>query len=356
MMRRTAITGALSLWIPTVGWAGTDILTIGDEAPAVDIAHWLKGSEVEKFEPGKVYVLEFWATWCSPCWASIPHLSDLQEQYQDYDVTFLGVSDEKLQKVVKFMSKADSENVLWNEKIHYTLATDPDGSTAKAYLEPAAQQFIPTAFIIGKDTRIEWIGSPMKMDEVLAEVVRDTWNRADFKVTFEKEIAPVREAMRLMDSRDTATERGDWDGAIEALDTLLEAQPDYSYLKTRLFRKMLTVADPAGTYEYGRSIMEAYRDDPNILNKLAWSTVDDEGVRSRNLEFALEAAQRANELTDEKSAGILDTLARVYYEKGDLEAAVKWQRKAVEQAENPGMAGKLRETLEKYQNAVDSRL
>ena len=356
MMRRTALAGALSLWIPAVCWAGPEILTIGDEAPAVDIAHWLKGAEIEEFETGKIYVLEFWATWCGPCRASMPHVSKLQEQYQDYDVTIIGVSDEKLQTVVKFLAKADSENVLWNDKIHYTLATDPDGSTGKAYMEPAAQQFIPTAFIIGKDRRLEWIGRPMQMDEVLAQVVRDTWNRADFKVKFEKEIAPVREAMRLMDSMDTATERGDWGGAIEALDTLLEAQPDYSYLKARLFRKMLKEADPAGTYEYGRSIMEKHRDDSNILNQLAWFTVDDENVRSRNLEFALEAAQRANELTDEKSAAILDTLARVHYEQGDLETAVKWQRKAVEQALNPAMAGELRETLEKYENIVDSRL
>ena len=62
-MRRTALVGALSLWTPAVCWAGPEILTIGDEAPAVDIGHWLKGAEVEKFEPGKIYVLEFWATW-----------------------------------------------------------------------------------------------------------------------------------------------------------------------------------------------------------------------------------------------------------------------------------------------------
>ena len=50
MMRRTAIAGALSLWIPAVCWAGPEILTIGDEAPAVDIAQWLKSAEIEEFE------------------------------------------------------------------------------------------------------------------------------------------------------------------------------------------------------------------------------------------------------------------------------------------------------------------
>ncbi|MFO0875453.1 MAG: hypothetical protein U0575_15995 [Phycisphaerales bacterium] len=34
----------------------------GDKAPAIDIAHWVKGAHVDQFEPGNVYVVEFWAT------------------------------------------------------------------------------------------------------------------------------------------------------------------------------------------------------------------------------------------------------------------------------------------------------
>ncbi len=79
-------------------------LTIGDTAPPIDIAHWIKGDKIEEFESGKVYVMEFWATWCGPCRASMPHLSKLQEQYTDYDVTFIGVSDEDLQTVVSFLA------------------------------------------------------------------------------------------------------------------------------------------------------------------------------------------------------------------------------------------------------------
>ena len=177
MFMRMATAAALALWVPTVCMAGGEdrykTLTIGDEAPKAEISHWLKGLPVDEFEDGKIYVMDFWATWCGPCKASIPHISELQEQYADYDVTFIGVSDEKLQKVVKFLTAADSKNVLWTDKIQYTLATDPDKSTYKAYMTPAAQQGIPTAFIIGKDSRIEWIGNPLDMDDVLPRVVRE---------------------------------------------------------------------------------------------------------------------------------------------------------------------------------------
>jgi thiol-disulfide isomerase/thioredoxin len=357
MMRRTAVVGALSLWIPAVCWAGPEILTIGDKAPAVDIAHWLKGAEVEEFETGKVYVLEFWATWCSPCKASMPHISKLQEQYRDYDVTVIGVSDEKVQTVVDFLCRADKEDVLWNDKIGYTLAADPDRSTADAYMKPAAQQSIPTAFIIGKDTKIEWIGHPTKMDPVLDEVVRDTWDRDAFKVEFEEKVAPTRKVMKAQPMIDAAVKNGDWDAAIATANGLTGTHAAYGRLKGGLFRKVLLESDDfSRAYDFGRAIMRAHWDDPSTLNMISWTTVDTKGVPIRDLDFALEAAARANELTEESNPSILDTLARVYFEKGDLKAAIKWQRQAVKKAGDTPMAGQLEEVLEKYKNAADSRL
>jgi hypothetical protein len=120
---------------------------------------------------------------------------------------------------------------------------------------------------------------------------------------------------------------------------------------------MLRESDDHGrTYDFGRALMRAHWDDSETLNSIAWFTVDDEGVKQRDLEFALEAALRANALTEEKNPSILDTVARVYFEKGDLKAAVKWQRLAVEHAGKSGMADQLEETLEKYEHVVDSRL
>jgi thiol-disulfide isomerase/thioredoxin len=356
MLRSTAIAGVLSLWIPATCFAGDEMLTIGDKAPPVDIAHWLKGEKVGEFEPGKVYVLEFWATWCGPCRVSIPHISELQEQYKDYDVTFIGVSDEKLQTVVTFLCKADKENVIWNEKIHYTLATDPDRSAANAYMKAAAQDGIPTAFIIGKEQRIEWIGHPMSMDEVLGNVVRDTWNRDEFKVKFEESVAAARAFKKVQAEMEAAAKRGDWKGAIAMIDELPGSGAEHGYVKLRLFRNMLKKSDDTGhTYEFGRTIMRENWDQPGMLNQLAWFTVDDKEVKKRDLEFAMKAALRANELTEEKDAAILDTVARVYYEKGDLKTAIEWQRRAVKNAKGP-MAEDLEETLRRYEKVVDSRL
>ena len=38
-------------------------LKLGDAAPALQIAEWVKGQPVESMATGKAYVIEFWATW-----------------------------------------------------------------------------------------------------------------------------------------------------------------------------------------------------------------------------------------------------------------------------------------------------
>jgi thiol-disulfide isomerase/thioredoxin len=149
-------------------------MTVGDPAPPIDISNWLQGEKVMAFEPGHVYVLEFWATWCGPCRMSMPHLSELQKLYRDRGVTIIGVSGEKPQVVTAFLQTTGKDGTAWKDKICYTLATDPDGSVKADYFTAAGRRGIPSAFIIGKDGKVEWIGHPMAMDDPLAQVVNDS--------------------------------------------------------------------------------------------------------------------------------------------------------------------------------------
>jgi len=54
---------------------------------------------------GKVVVLEFWATWCSPCVASLPHMNQLVESLDPARFQFISIDDEDLNAVKTFLTK-----------------------------------------------------------------------------------------------------------------------------------------------------------------------------------------------------------------------------------------------------------
>lgn len=109
--------------------------------------------------------------------------------------------------------------------------------------------------------------------------------------------------------------------------------------------------DPEKGYEFGRAFMKEIWNDAPALNRLAGATLTEEGIKTRDLGFALKAAQRANELTESKDPALLNTLARAHYEKADLDAALNWARQAVERIEGaaPGVAAEVRAALRRYE-------
>lgn len=169
-------------------------LGIGSKAPALDIEHWIQDGSgryepVTDFESGKVYVVEFWATWCGPCIASMPHLAEIQTEYRDRGVQIVSVSDETVEEVEALLKKPhpQAEGSFADVTSAYCLTTDPDRSTHDDYMKAAEQNGIPTSFIVGKSGLIEWIGHPMSMDEPLAAVVDGSWDREAFKEKMQRE-------------------------------------------------------------------------------------------------------------------------------------------------------------------------
>jgi len=138
---------------------------IGDPAVALTGLEWVKGRPVT-FEPGSIYVVEFWATWCPPCRTSIPHLTKIQRKYRSKKVKVIGITSEKMDKVKPYL-------VQMGAKMSYTVAIDKEGKTSKGYMRAFKQNGIPHAFIVDGEGKIAWHGHPMKdLDAVLAEMVR----------------------------------------------------------------------------------------------------------------------------------------------------------------------------------------
>jgi thiol-disulfide isomerase/thioredoxin len=87
-------------------------LQIGDRVPPVVLSGLINGAgltvkDLSAFK-GKLLVLDFWATWCSPCVAMMPKMDSLQQAYQG-KVQFLPVAYQNKTTVETFLNKLEKQ-------------------------------------------------------------------------------------------------------------------------------------------------------------------------------------------------------------------------------------------------------
>lgn len=344
--------GLLALLIPGITLAEAT-LTIGSKAPELDIEHWISTGDptakpVQKFEPGKVYVVEFWATWCGPCVASMPHLAELQRKYKDQGVRIISVSDEDLSTVESFLKRKVPAGILKSieedetEKSitfgeltsAYSLTTDPDQSVYSEYMEAAGEDGIPTAFIVGKQGMVEWIGHPMEMDEPLQKIIADQWDRNKFIEERAEQQAVQQAIMQVYES----LQEGKIELALSQLEKLIDSSQnkDLTAGLRMMQLDLLIQIDPPKAVNVLRNALSNL-EDPQLLNAMAWSVVElkqaDEAqeLDSDLLKLAIQTAEKSVRLAPEDGM-ILDTLAHLVYLDGQLDRAIDLQTRVVKLA------------------------
>jgi thiol-disulfide isomerase/thioredoxin len=153
----------------TLTLAADPTLKVGDPAPKLQTGAWVQGDPVKEFQNGKAYIVEFWATWCGPCRASIPHLNEIYTQFKDKGLIVIGQDcweqdDSKVAPFVKQMGDKMTYRVALDDK-----SSDTKGAMAKTWMTAAGRKGIPSAFLIDTKGRIAWIGHPMALKDQIIE-------------------------------------------------------------------------------------------------------------------------------------------------------------------------------------------
>lgn len=325
--------------------AAQDKLKVGDKAPPVKATKWLQGTEVKEFAEGKVYVMEFWATWCGPCIVMMPHMGELQTQYKK-EVVFIGYSakdpNNSQEKVTAFVEKR-------GPKLGYTFAYADDRDTYDAWMKAAGRNGIPCCFVVDKVGKIAYIGHPMYLDVVLPKVVAGKWTEADVEAVngIEKEVNAVFMATRDMDP----------EVFLKTLGAFEKAHPELASIPYFQGPKLSSLIKAKKTDE-AKKMAEALiakgikTDDSGVLRTVAGAL----GTAKDNKEFlalAVKAAEAGVKVAGEKDAVALYFLAEAYFASGDKAKAKETGAKAVAAADNEGLKKQLAKLTEKYEDKKD---
>lgn len=108
---------------------------------------------------GKVVYLSFWASWCTPCRAEMPHLQALWEKHREQGFEVIGINvDEDLAAAQQFVE---------DHAIGFPLVRDEDRSVSKQYRVAG----YPSHYIVGRDGRVHFSALGFTEDDTVAVTV-----------------------------------------------------------------------------------------------------------------------------------------------------------------------------------------
>lgn len=145
--------GALVLAVVAVAAIGAvSSLTLTRPAPEVKFS----GLAGESFNTsdlrGKVVLVNFWGTYCTPCIKEMPKVVDAHRKFgpRGYETVAVSTRHDNPQRVARFVSE---------QSLPFRIALDSQGVVAKEF---GNVRITPTVFLLGKDGRIlrRYVGEP----------------------------------------------------------------------------------------------------------------------------------------------------------------------------------------------------
>ncbi len=181
------------------------------------------------------------------------------------------------------------------------------------------------------------------------------------KMQFEKNLQTYRAGKvpdeqlpgRLRREFDAQIRAQQWEKAEGTLAQLEQASLpiDLSSVAAMRFEMLLDRKDYRAAYKLAASISETCRDDAAILNTLAWAIASKDGLIERDLELGEKIARRAVAAPNGEDGAIIDTLARILFMRGQKDAAIDTQAKAVDLSRGARQK-EFQKTLDSYKKGI----
>jgi thiol-disulfide isomerase/thioredoxin len=321
-------------------------LKAGDPAPALKVTRWLQGEGVRTFEPGKVYVVEFWATWCGPCIRHMPHLAELQARFKDQGVTVIGVTardilerpDNTEEKAAAFVKKR-------GPALGYAFAYADAGTMIDPWMK--GQEHFCT-FVVDKAGRIAYAGGPLFLDMVLPKVLAGDAIAKAVGDEMAKVDADYRTVCGTLerDRNPEAFLRGL--KGFEAKYPLLADFLPAAYFKLHL---LLEQSKAGEGKEYAeRLVAKAIKQHNVVVLEMAYVELSRQKESKDLMALAVRAAEALVRIVGETDAYSLLRLADAYLVSGDKAKAKACARKAIDAAatESPAFRQEIEKEARKF--------
>jgi thiol-disulfide isomerase/thioredoxin len=302
-------------------------LSIGSPAPALKVTKWLQGDAVSGFEPGKVYVVDFWATWCGPCIGSMPYLSELQDDLKDKGVVVVGITsrdDKNTEKqVVDFIKERSGI-------LRYRVAWCDNSTTSDAYVKAAVRTGLPCSFVVDQQGKIAFIGHPTVLPEVLPAILAGTWRGKSDADLAERSLDAFFEMLGNANIDPHAGIK--MYAAMEKTHPRLAAQFTEHKLLLYVRTSQMDEAEKLFNDILAKAVK---RRDGLQLSSISWIWGNTEiNKPPHKLNLAVQAAEEALKLEGRKDLNTYIAAAQAYHAIGDKTKAAEFAQKSIDTAED----------------------
>jgi thiol-disulfide isomerase/thioredoxin len=135
----------------------------GKPMPPLDLSNWINGEVKPADMKGKVVIVDFYATWCGPCMAAIPHNNELLKKYKDKGLVIVGVctSSRGQEKMAATAKEKD---------IQYPTARDAKLKSEKAW----QVHYYPTYAVVDRKGIVRIVGlQPDNVEKVVRKLLAE---------------------------------------------------------------------------------------------------------------------------------------------------------------------------------------